>query len=225
MLVKDWMSTNIVWIDSRASIQEALKVMKHHEIRHLPVKDEEGNFVGWITDADLRSVLIASMLEKLTVADIMIREPYIISPDSYLEEAAILMVTRKIGGLPVIEDGKLVGIITVVDVLRAFVEMIGSLKKTERIDFYHQPGSDYDLSEIVKLIQSKGGKVFSICKFLDKGVDEGGTYSIHVEGGNREEILSGLKRRGVQLLSFPGLKPPKKASKFVFSGKKADTLE
>ena len=88
MIVSHWMSTDLVTVRKEASIQEAMALMKGESIRHLPVVDQKMNLVGWITDADLRGVLIASMLEELTLEDVMIRKPFTIHPEMALEEAA-----------------------------------------------------------------------------------------------------------------------------------------
>lgn len=80
MIVRNWMSTDLVTIGKEASIQEALALMKRESIRHLPVVDRQKHLIGWITDADLRGVLIASMIEELTLEDVMIRKPLTADP-------------------------------------------------------------------------------------------------------------------------------------------------
>jgi len=128
------MTTKVVTIRKESSIQEALAVMKRESIRHLPVVDRDGTLLGWVTDADLRGVLIASMLEELTLEDVMVRKPHVAFPDMPLEEAARLILEKRIGGLPVVMNGKLVGVITVVDILTAFITMIGMLSQSSRLD-------------------------------------------------------------------------------------------
>ena len=75
MLVARRMSRNPIAILPEASIQEAIELMKEHSIRHLPVVDGEERLVGWVSDTDLRGVFIASMIEELTVGDVMIADP------------------------------------------------------------------------------------------------------------------------------------------------------
>ena len=105
MIVRHWMTTKVVTIRKEASIQEALAVMQQGSIRHLPVVDANNQLLGWVTDADLRGVLIASMLEELTLEDVMIRRPFAATPEMALEEAAHIILEKKIGGLPVVEEG------------------------------------------------------------------------------------------------------------------------
>ena len=98
MIVSHCMTRELVTISKEASIQEALAVMKRHSIRHLPVVDTEKTLLGWVTDADLRGVLIASMLEELTLEDVMVRKPYTAHPDMPLDEAAQIILEKRIGG-------------------------------------------------------------------------------------------------------------------------------
>src|SRR4030042_2668327 len=83
-------------------IGQALKLMQKHNIRHLPViKDDR--MVGWITSRILREVLLASMLEIITVADVMVQAPIAVTPEPGVEEAARPPYENKNGGMPVIE--------------------------------------------------------------------------------------------------------------------------
>jgi len=78
------------------------------------------------------------MLEELTLEDVMVRKPHVAFPDMPLEEAARLILEKRIGGLPVVMNGKLVGVITVVDILTAFITMIGMLSQSSRLDVKSQ---------------------------------------------------------------------------------------
>ena len=118
--------------------------------------------LGWVTDADLRGVLIASMLEELTLEDVMVRKPYVVHPDMPLDEAAHLILEKRIGGLPVVEKGKLVGIITVVDILSAFISMMGMFTQSSRLDVKISAPL-VSLQEITQLLQDHGAKIISIC--------------------------------------------------------------
>jgi acetoin utilization protein AcuB len=102
MLVARRMSRNPVAVSPKASIQEAMELMKTHSIRHLPVVNRERHLVGWVTDTDLRGALIASMIEDLTVGDVMIADPVTVSSTDVLEQAALLITEHKIGGMPVL---------------------------------------------------------------------------------------------------------------------------
>ena len=127
MRVSEIMSQEIVTIAPDKRVGQALQLMQQHQIRHLPVLDGD-RMVGWITSRDLREVLLASMLEKITVADVMIKAPISVSPDTGVEEAARLIMEHKIGGLPVLEGGRLAGVITMMDLIGAFLTILSLLK-------------------------------------------------------------------------------------------------
>ena len=84
--------------------------------------------VGWITSRDLREVLLASMLEEIKVGDVMVQAPLSVTADTEVEEAARLIHEHKIGGMPVMEGDKLVGVITMLDLISAFITMLGLLR-------------------------------------------------------------------------------------------------
>lgn len=199
MIVKHWMTTKVVSIKKEASIQQALSVMKQASIRHLPVVDHDEQLIGWVTDADLRGVLIASMLEELTLEDVMIRKPVTATPDMSMDEAAQLILERRIGGLPVVQEGRLVGIITVVDVLSAFITLMGMLPNTSRVDF-EAVESGVSLSEVIGIMEDNQGKVVSICH-LPATDDKSNAYSIRLKKCDVKPLVNLLRKQGVKVLS------------------------
>jgi acetoin utilization protein AcuB len=192
------MTANVVSTNKQASIQEALQLMKQHSVRHLPVVDEQQTLTGWVTDADLRGVLIASMLEELTLEDVMVRKPYTATPSMSLEEAARLILRKRIGGLPVVEDGKLVGIITVVDILSAFINIMGMLGHSSRLDVKASPEHP-SLDEITRLIQSHHAEIISICHLMGSE-EQTPTYSIRLKKCELQPILSDLEKIGIEVV-------------------------
>ncbi|HID61404.1 MAG TPA: CBS domain-containing protein, partial [Anaerolineae bacterium] len=144
MLVRDRMSRHPITITADVHIDEALKVMRDNKVRRLPVVDRDGRLVGIVSEMDL---LYASpspatslsvyeihyLMARITVQDVMTREVISIQEDTPLEEAARIMVDNKIGGLPVVRDGKLVGIITETDLFKIFLELLGAREKGVRL--------------------------------------------------------------------------------------------
>jgi len=200
VIVRNWMSTNLVTIGQQASIQEALAVMKQESIRHLPVVDSEMGLLGWVSDADLRGVLIASMLEELTLEDVMIRKPYAVHPEMPLEEAARLLLDKRVGGLPIVENGVLVGIITVVDILSAFITFLGLFTESSRLDI-KVSGSGNPLPEITRIVKNRGGEIISICH-LPAEEGEEFTYSIRLRKTDLKPIISDLGKHGIEVVSY-----------------------
>jgi acetoin utilization protein AcuB len=137
LLVKDSMTREVVALSPGTTADEALALCREKRIRHLPVL-EEGRLAGIVSDRDLRSAAPApgdpgraEALHNLQISDVMSREVVITHPDDPIEEAANRMREKRIGCLPVIEDGDLVGILTSSDVMEALVQLTGA----------HEPGS------------------------------------------------------------------------------------
>lgn len=131
--VRDWMSKDVVSITPTQSLPEAHDLMKRNKIRRLPVV-RNGNLIGILTLGDLREAgpsdatslsifELNYLLARLTVEQIMTHDPLTVSSSTRLTEAAKLMLHHKIGGLPVVDNGELVGIITESDIFRAYVRL------------------------------------------------------------------------------------------------------
>lgn len=204
MIVRHWMSTDLVTIRKDASIQEALALMKQESVRHLPVVDKRMNLLGWITDADLRGVLIASMLEELTLEDVMIRKPFVINPEMALEDAARILLDRRIGGLPIVENDVLVGIITVADILSAFITFLGVLTESTRVDI-KVSGPPSPLPEITEIVRQHGGEIISICHMPEEEGQEF-SYSVRLKKTDLKPIIADLEKHGIQLVSQERMK-------------------
>lgn len=144
MHVKDCMSLDPWTIDKDRSIKDAKEAMMIHRVRRLPVVDGD-TLVGIVTREDILAASpsivdfhtaeeMRERLEGTTVAGIMAEDPYTVDANDPIEKAAEIMFTKKIGGLPVTEGTKLVGIVTETDVFRMFVRMLGIEEGSQRID-------------------------------------------------------------------------------------------
>jgi len=127
MLVREWMTSPAVVVSPDMEAAAALDRMT--ELRHhrLPV-EQEGRLVGIVARGDLEAKLgwdrMAWRRLDRRVEDAMTRNPYTVSPDDPLDKAVELMLHHKIGGIPVVEHERVVGIITETDVFRAFVKVM-----------------------------------------------------------------------------------------------------
>ncbi len=161
MKIQDLMIDRPITIPKGTTIQEAIEVMKTNSIRHLPVVSRGDRLEGFVTLADLKQGLIPSMVADLSLADLMIRDPITVHPEDELEVAAKAIYNYKIGGIPVVKGKKLVGIITESDILRAFIDMMGVMTATSRVDVAvgAEPGA---FREALQIINDHGGDVINV---------------------------------------------------------------
>jgi acetoin utilization protein AcuB len=135
MKVSQLMTKDVITVSQEDMIDKVFAIFHFEHIRHLPVVTEKGALVGVISDRDIKKIL-GPRRETLTQQDgtelsvslrkvrtIMRRQPFTIGPNEKATDAAAIMVKKKIGALPVVQNKMLVGIITATDVLKAFVKI------------------------------------------------------------------------------------------------------
>lgn len=161
MKIHSLMIPDPITIKSNASIQEAIELMKINSIRHLPVISEKKQLKGLITLADLKQGLIPSMVADLTLVDLMIKNPITVNSEDDIETAAQIIYKKKISGMPVVKNHKLVGIITETDILRAFINMMGILNASSRVDVAIGDEAD-SFKKAVQIIHDNGGDIINV---------------------------------------------------------------
>lgn len=133
MLVRDHMSADPIVLGPEDTLRRARTLMKDNNLRRFPVVDG-GRLVGIVTDRDVRQADMSSavvqekryvdyVLDRILVGGIMTPHPVTVGPDTTLTEAAGLILKHKIGGLPVVEGGELIGIITETDLIKALITL------------------------------------------------------------------------------------------------------
>jgi acetoin utilization protein AcuB len=185
LLVENWMNPNVITVDADDSMLDAIKLLKEHNIRHLPVL-EKGKLVGVITDRDLKraSPSDATTLEahellyliaNIKVREIMTRNPITVPYNFTIEEAAEILLQAKISGMPVVDkQGDVIGTITQTDLFKVLISLTGVGKKGVQFAFLleDQPGS---IKEVADIIRSYGGRMASILSSYEKA-PEGQRY-------------------------------------------------
>jgi acetoin utilization protein AcuB len=144
-------------------------------------------------------VLLASMLEKITVGDVMVQAPIQVTPDTSVEEAARLVHEHKIGGMPVVEGDRLVGVITMQDLISAFLSMLGLLKSSSRLDLIleDRPAA---LEAASRLVKEAGGKIINVA--LGPGKAGKRAYFFRLNKCNLKPIIESLQKHGHQVVDF-----------------------
>lgn len=197
MKIEDLMVKNPITVTERATIRKAIEIMKSNSIRHLPVVAKDDRLLGFVTLADLKEGLMPSMVGNLSLIDLMIKNPVTVSPDTDVEIAARLIYKRKIGGLPVVEKERLVGIITVTDILGAFINMMGLLSASSRIDTAIEDRPEA-LKQAIQIIHDNGGDIINVAMAKKSGNKR--IYYFRLAECDTAPICSALKGSGVFVL-------------------------
>jgi acetoin utilization protein AcuB len=171
MLVKDIMQHDVACVHPETHLEEVVRLLQRRGVRHLPVLDHE-DLVGIISDRDLKSVLPNPVTKLsttatpadsngLTAGDIMTKRVITVEPMVSVEDAARMLMEERIGALPVMDGGALVGIVTETDVLLLFVRAMGILEPSSRLDVL-LPDEPASFGRMVHTIESAGVAVSSI---------------------------------------------------------------
>ncbi|NIV31813.1 MAG: CBS domain-containing protein [Anaerolineae bacterium] len=209
MLVEDRMTPDPVTVTTNTSLGDALELVRSKPFRHLPVLDEDGGLVGIVTE---RSLVYASptptttlsvfevdyILSRTTVEQVIQRPVVTVGPDLPIEEAARVMIDHRIGCLPVVEDEKLVGIISDTDIFRVFAEGLGGGHPSLRITVV-VPEEVGSLARITSCVAALGGNIHSLGVFWgDQPEDR--VVAFRLESVDRETAVQALEADGVQVV-------------------------
>jgi len=211
MLVEKRMRAHPVTVSPDDSFRHAMTLIRQKGIRHLPVVVGD-RLVGIVTDRDIRQASpspasslevheLHYLLERVKVREIMTKPVYTVVPETPIEEAARLMLQHKIGGLPVLDGGKLVGIITETDILAAFVEVMGIQPQQTRLELVleDRPGA---FLEVCRTIQEQGGDIVSVvtATAVHRG-QETKALIFRLEGVQVDPLVKHLEAGGHTVLS------------------------
>ena len=207
MFVKSRMTANPYTVSSNDTITEAFTVMTENKVRRLPVVDN-GKLVGIVTEKSLQQVSpskattlsiyeINYLLAQTKVKSVMTTDLITDAPDTLLEEAAVLMRDNDIGGLPVVENGKLVGIITETNIFDAFIDLLGFRDIGSRItiEAMDVPGT---LSDIGAILGSFGVNVSHIAVYKGTGLTS--DVVLRINCINTAEIEKAFVQHGYRIL-------------------------
>jgi len=202
MLVGKRMSSNPITITPDFPIAEALDKMRRDKVRRFPVLNKKGELVGIVANDDLLYASpspatslsmweISYLLSKVQVKEVMTKEVITVTEDCPIEEAARLMRDNKIGGLPVMRDDMVVGIITESDLFDVFLELFGAREKGTRMTVL-APYFKGSLAQISSAITEKGGNILALNTFLGKDPSNWGC-TLKVADISKEELVAVIK--------------------------------
>jgi len=215
MLVKDHMTTKVITIAPSTSVSDALNLVRINKIRRLPVIDREGKLIGIVSEKDLLyaspspatslSVYeIGYLLSKLKVEDIMTRTVISVDENLPIEEAALIMAQNKVGALPVVRGGKLVGIITETDIFKVLLDMLAARSGGVRITL-EVPDRPGILSSLSAAIAEKNGDIIALGTFSAPDPSQA-IVTLKVKGINESDMRAIAEAQGYRILDLRTVK-------------------
>ena len=211
MMVRECMTTRLITVHAESDPVAALALCKSARIRRLPVVDADNRVIGIVTRNMLEQFLAKApspgvMKRQHSIAQVMVEAVVVVAPDYPLEEAARLMVVNKIGSLPVVDNGKLVGIITETDIFKEFVEILGGQGADAIRLTVVAPDVPGLLAQLAGTIATQQGNIRSVV--ITRGIELGlCAITLWVEQSDREALSAALQNvpdvRRVRLWSAP----------------------
>lgn len=207
MFVKQWMETEVVTIAPQQTIAEAEQQLQTHRIRRLPVV-ENGILVGVVSPNDLEKVMPSILeaenrteqqfvAEHTEIRAVMTSSPVTVGPDDTLVEAIRRMRHHKIDGLPVVEERKLVGILSITDILDAFLELMPGGRAGTRfaLKIDHAPESFY---KMVKAFQKQNKEILAISQHHGFSTKHQ-LISVHIRETDNDDLIDLLWQSNVKV--------------------------
>lgn len=204
MYVRSRMTVDPFTVSPDTTIADALELMREKKINRVPVV-KDGKLVGIITERRLMEVSPSSatslsifeinyLLSKTKVEQVMTKKVVTVSPDDLLEVAALKMRDNSVGGLPVVENGKVVGIITESNIFDAFIEIMGFRERGSRISILIQEDRPGVLAELAQTIAACDVNITHMAIYH-------GEIVLRVDTRQPEELLNRLKEKGFRITS------------------------
>jgi acetoin utilization protein AcuB len=199
MLVGERMSHPVITVTPDLPVMDALELMRRERIRRAPVV-QDGKLVGIVSAKDLLNATPSSatllsvwevnyLVSKVRVKEVMTKKVLITNVDTPIEEAARVMADNKVGGLPVMRDGKVVGIITETDLFKILLEMMGARQKGVRISVL-VPNVAGEIAELSEAISQADGNILALGTFA--GEDPSNAELVFKVAGPDEATLKGV---------------------------------
>jgi acetoin utilization protein AcuB len=194
MLVRDRMTANPTTVRPGSDPMAAQTLLRYAKFGRLPVVDENGQLVGIVTASDLELFFSTApspgvVKRQFRVDQVMTTPVVTVSPDYPLEEAAQLMLKHNISGLPVVEEGRLVGIITKSDIFAQLVEALGGETSSLRITV-QVPDRPGQLARVASQIAALN---CNICSLLTARAGDRVSLTMRLQGADREAIVQAIQ--------------------------------
>ncbi|OGP82166.1 MAG: hypothetical protein A2Z08_03980 [Deltaproteobacteria bacterium RBG_16_54_11] len=205
MLISDIMTHNVITVPSDTPVLEAERIMEFHKFARLPVVDK-GKLVGLVTKDNLLKASPSNatsfsrgelyyLLSRLTVKEIMVKKVVTVSPDTSVEKAAALAQINKVGCLPVVEGGKVVGIVTTNDFFYKILNPLLGIGEAGKRIIVHGAAEAEGLQRVLDTVKKSDIEVKSFCSLTSAGAGKN-DFVLHLNSEDVDKLVAQLKGMG-----------------------------
>lgn len=210
MLVENLMIRKVHTLKPTQTLFDAEELMRTKRIRHVPIVDAEKRLVGLITEQDLKRAMPSSLLTEERnslnyrfIEEFMVKDVIIGHPLDFVEETALLFFEERIGCLPIVSNGYLVGILTDTDILLNYIELTGAHKPSSQIELRVDDRIGV-LSRVTTICADHRASIISLLVYPDMSQTSKRMISLRVKSINPQAIIEDLRKEGFELL-WPNL--------------------
>ena len=211
MIVGEVMSKKLVTVKKSDSLKKAQDIMVEKSIRHLPVIDGK-ELLGIITESDIRGAFMGKGPKtnsgkirpltpaKMKVSDYMTPDPMVVVPETHIEDAALIIYKYKIGALPVIKRNKLVGIVSIMDILGIFVDLMGILHSSSRVDVVMDKNPN-NFEKVSNIIHGENLNIISVGMAPHSAGGNKQVYFFRLDLCNTASVVEKIENAGFKVIS------------------------
>ncbi len=210
MLVENLMIQKVYTLKPTQTLFEAEELMRNRRIRHIPIVDNLNHLVGLITEQDLKRAMPSSLLtternslNNRLIEEFMVTEVLVGHPLDFVEETALLFFEERIGCLPIVSHGELVGILTDTDILYNYIELTGAHKPSSQIELRTADQIGV-LSQVTTICANHRASIISLLVYPDANDSSKKIISIRVKSISPQAIIEDMRKEGFELL-WPNL--------------------
>ncbi len=208
MIVSEVMTPKPLAVKANETIKRAQELMVENSIRHLPVV-EGHELLGIITESDIRGAFLDERSNKkvrvldpskMKISDYMTHNPMVVFPETHVEDAALVIYKNKIGALPVVRRNRLVGIISIMDILGIFVDLMGILSSSSRIDVIM--GKDpKNFEKVSGILNKENMNIISVGMSPYEKDPKKQVYFFRVDLCETKNVVKKIEKAGFKVLS------------------------
>jgi acetoin utilization protein AcuB len=211
MLIRELMIPKPAVVSPQTTMPDALKLMKERGVHRMPVVDGHGHLVGIISETDLHNATpssatllsfweIPTLLAKITVEMLMVKDVATVGEDATVEDAARIMADRNIGSLPVVDGKHVVGMVSQNDLFRAFMELLGGRRKGVRI-WATTPDRKGTIAQIAGAITAVSGDIVGLgFKEVSDARGERWEITVKVQDVAKDKLVEALRPHVIEIL-------------------------